>query len=80
MTEALQAAIRNGFEHMKLNRIEAIVYVKNNPCIRLLERLGFQKEGTLRDYCYLNGKFHDQYIFSLLRKEVKIYSSVRRDS
>ena len=72
MTEALQAAIRNGFERMKLNRIEAIVYVNNNPCIRLLERLGFQKEGRLRDYYYLNGKFHDQYFFSLLRKEVKI--------
>jgi|WetSurMetagenome_2_1015567.scaffolds.fasta_scaffold156018_2 [ribosomal protein S5]-alanine N-acetyltransferase len=71
MTEALQVAIRNGFERMKLNRIEAIVYIKNSPSIRLLERLGFQREGTLRDYYYLNGKFHDQYIFSLLQKEVK---------
>ena len=69
MTEALSTAIRNGFERMKLNRIEAIVYVNNAPSIRLLERLGFQKEGTLRKYHFLNDTFHDQYLFSLLQDE-----------
>lgn len=69
MTEALRAAIRNGFERMKLNRIEAIVYIKNDSAIRLLEKLGFKREGTLRDYYHLNGTFYDQYLFSLLREK-----------
>ncbi len=69
MTEALQAAIRNGFERMKLNRIEGIVYVENAPSIKLLERLGFQREGRLHEYYCLNGEFHDQFIYSLLRSE-----------
>lgn len=71
MAEALQEAIRNGFEQMELNRIEAIVYVKNGPCIRLLERIGFQREGILREYYFLKGGFHDQFLFSLLRNEVR---------
>jgi [ribosomal protein S5]-alanine N-acetyltransferase len=69
MTEALRAAVQNGFERMKLNRIEAIVDVKNDSAIRLLEKLDFQREGTLRDYCHLNATFYDQYLFSLLREE-----------
>lgn len=69
MTEALRVAIRNGFERMKLNRIEAIVYVKNDPSIRLLERLGFHREGVLREYYFLNGNFYDQYLFSLLQND-----------
>ena len=69
MTEALKAVIASGFEKVGLNRIDALVYVENKPSIRLLQRLGFTREGLLRDYFYLDGKFYDHIIFSILRRE-----------
>lgn len=48
MKEPLQAMLKSGFEHRELNRVEALVYPENHASIRLLERLGFHKEGLLK--------------------------------
>ena len=66
MAEALQAALQNGFERMELHRIDALVYVENVRSVRLLQKLGFQIEGTLRDYFYQDGVFYDHFVLSLL--------------
>ncbi len=71
MAEALRAVIRNGFEHMGLNRIEALVYIENERSVRLLKQLGFKQEGVLRDYFYLDGVFYDHFLFALLHREWK---------
>ena len=71
MTEALRVVIPNGFTRMGLNRIEALVYTGNARSVQLLQKLGFQIEGTLRDYYYLNGRYHDHYLCALLRKDWK---------
>jgi ribosomal-protein-alanine N-acetyltransferase len=69
MVEALRAALHHGFDHMQLNRVDGLVYVANPQSARVLEKLGFQREGVLRDYFYLDGQFYDHYIFSLLRRD-----------
>ena len=69
MAEALRAVIQNGFGRMGLNRIDALVYTENGRSIRLLQRLGFQEEGILRDYFCLNGRFYDHCLLSLLQRE-----------
>ncbi len=69
MSEALAAAIDNGFERMNLHRIDALVYPENLRSVHLLQKLGFQIEGTLRDYFYQDGKYYDHYILSLLKPE-----------
>jgi ribosomal-protein-alanine N-acetyltransferase len=71
MAEALRAVISNGFTRMGLNRIEALVYTGNTRSVQLLKKLNFQMEGTLRDYHYLNDKFHDHYLFALLLRDWK---------
>jgi ribosomal-protein-alanine N-acetyltransferase len=71
ITEALGVVIPSGFTRMGLNRIEALVYTGNARSVQLLRNLGFQIEGTLRDYYYLNGMFHDHYLFALLRRDWK---------
>ena len=71
MTEALRAAIQHGFARLGLNRIDALVYVENHRSLRLLERLGFQCEGRLRDYFCLDGKFYDHFLLALLQREWK---------
>ena len=69
MTEALNEAIRFGFEVMDVNRIEAMVFTGAERSVTLLHKLGFQLDGVLREHGYLNGRFCDDMIFSLLKRE-----------
>jgi ribosomal-protein-alanine N-acetyltransferase len=69
MGEAIQALLTFGFDEIRLNRIEAHVLPDNVASARFLEKLGFQQEGLLREYEWVNGKFKDILMFSLLRKD-----------
>ncbi|WP_138494958.1 GNAT family N-acetyltransferase [Paenibacillus pinistramenti] len=69
MFEALEAMFRFGFETMGLNRIEALTFPENTASISLLQKLGFSREGLLREYQKDGDRFVDLFIFSLLRRE-----------
>jgi ribosomal-protein-alanine N-acetyltransferase len=69
MLEALKALIDFGFEEMDLNRVEATTHTENQRTQRVLTKLGFQKEGLLRDFYCRDGIYNDQVQFSLLRNE-----------
>lgn len=69
MTAALGLLLQHAFEELGLNRIEAVVDPGNKLSIQLLERLGFQREGMLRQAYFQKGKFVDEMLFSLLRGE-----------
>ncbi|MES2486632.1 MAG: GNAT family protein [Bacteroidota bacterium] len=69
MTEALSAVLDYGFNHMQLNRIEALIAPQNTPSLKLLERNGFIKEGQLRSHYYIDGVFEDSVVYSLLKHE-----------
>ena len=69
MTEALSAALRYGFEEMGLNRVQAVIDSENVKSIKLVERLGFKKEGVLRQNSYFRGRFRDEVCFSILKEE-----------
>ena len=70
MHEALQTILPWGFEQMALNRIEAQVHVQNQPSLRLLENLGFRREGVLRQAGFWWGEHHDLVQLSLLREDL----------
>jgi [ribosomal protein S5]-alanine N-acetyltransferase len=72
MTEALTIMLDYSFSDAALklvHRLEALVDPKNRSSIRLLEKLGFQKEGLRREFGYWKGKFQDVILFALLRNE-----------
>ena len=69
--EALKTAIKFAFEKMNLHRLEAEVIAFNEPSKKLVEKLGFRLEGTLREAKYSEGKYWDIYRYGLLRKEYK---------
>jgi ribosomal-protein-alanine N-acetyltransferase len=69
MPEALQALLRFGFEEMDLNRAEATTHTENERSQRVLAKLGFQREGLLREYYCRDGIYNDQVQFSLLRSD-----------
>ncbi|MGG0486491.1 GNAT family protein [Priestia aryabhattai] len=71
-TEAVYEAISYGFNELQYNRMGAIVFTQNSGSIALLSKVGFKKEGTLREYMYQDGIPFDTYVYSLLRGEAKI--------
>lgn len=69
MTEALNAIIDYGFGKLELNRLEAVVMPENTASIKMLEKLGFRKEGLLSEYEKWGNKgFVDLLLFAMLRK------------
>ena len=41
----------------------------NKPMQKHAERLGCQREGRIRRHIYMDGKYHDELIYGLLREE-----------
>jgi ribosomal-protein-alanine N-acetyltransferase len=69
MHEALQALLDFSFGALDLHRIEADVDPRNAASIRTLERLGFQREGYLRERWQVNGEIQDALFYALLRPD-----------
>jgi len=68
--EAVDATLRFGFDQMALNRIEVRTEAANVRSVRLLDRLGFVREGTLREQVRGDdGTFLDVAVYGLLRGE-----------
>ncbi len=70
MTEALQVMMPFGFNSYQLNRVEAHIARPNQASQRVLEKLGFQEEGILRQRLFENNHFHDEKVFALLKRDV----------
>jgi RimJ/RimL family protein N-acetyltransferase len=67
-SEALRAAIRHGFDALGLNRIEADIDPRNIASARVLEKLGFRKEGHMPERWIVFGEFADTVNYGLLRR------------
>jgi RimJ/RimL family protein N-acetyltransferase len=68
-SEAVTTLIAFGFERLDLRRIEADADPRNAASIRLLEKLGFVREGYLRERWEIDGEIQDAVYFGLLRRE-----------
>ncbi|HET9976494.1 MAG TPA: GNAT family N-acetyltransferase [Burkholderiaceae bacterium] len=69
MHEALTALIDHGFGTLRLHRIEADIDPRNTPSARSLERLGFVREGLLRERWRVDGEVSDSALYGLLARE-----------
>jgi ribosomal-protein-alanine N-acetyltransferase len=76
MGEALRAALAFGFREMELDRVEAVAAVENRRSLRLLERLGFVREGLLRETACRNGVRRDDWLLSLVHEEWAVRTTV----
>lgn len=71
MTEALPYVLEFGFSELQLHRVEALVADNNVPSVKLLEKFGFTKEGTMREDYNVDGTNEDSDCYSLLNWEWK---------
>ena len=69
MRRAVVAMLTWGFSELGLNRVHAFVMTSNHRSIRLLERCGFSREGTLRQYRIARGEPKDFHLYTLLAQD-----------
>ena len=68
-TEAAGALLQWAFHTLDLNRVQAETDTRNTASARVLEKLGFVREGTLREDCIVDGEVSDSWVYGLLRRE-----------
>jgi len=67
--EAVEVLVRYLYDSTPTERIMAVTGAENVSSQRVLEGLGFQREGVLRRAMYRNGRWSDAFIYGLLRRE-----------
>lgn len=72
-SECIKAIENFAFNKLNMNRVIAMVNSDNISLIKLLEKLGFNKDGVLREHYYNNSK--NEYIsicvYSLIKNDIK---------
>jgi len=67
--EAMKLALKFAFHELNLHRVQLSVFSYNDRAIALYEKIGFTREGTLRELLHRDGQRYDMYIYGLLRGE-----------
>jgi RimJ/RimL family protein N-acetyltransferase len=70
-TEAVEIIVDFLFLSRDVVRIQADTDVRNRASQRVLEKVGFRKEGVLRKSAFIRGEWRDAAMFSILREEWK---------
>ena len=68
-TEAARALLRWAYDTLDLNRVQAETDTRNVASARVLEKLGFLREGTLREDCVVDGEVSDSWVYGLIKRE-----------
>ena len=68
-TEATRLVVRYAFEELHLNRVQLHVYEYNLRGVRVYEKVGFRREGVLRQEHMYDGRFWDTVVMAILREE-----------
>ena len=69
VTEAVRALVDHGFRALMLHRIWASCLPENPASARVLEKLGFRREGLLRQNLRIHGQWRDSYLHAVLAAE-----------
>jgi RimJ/RimL family protein N-acetyltransferase len=73
--EALPPLVEHGFRKLDLRRIEAVINPRNAASAKVLDRLGFTHEGTLREHHVMRGETGDTAVYGLLRREWEAWAA-----
>ncbi len=70
MTQALARVIQCGFEDLGLNSVEGNIEPDNTGSIKLVEKLGFENEGFVKQHTFnpVKDKFVDTCLYSMTRE------------
>lgn len=68
-TEAVATLIAFAFDRLDIRRLEADAEPRNTASMRVLEKLGFVREGYMRERWEIAGEVQDAVVYGLLRRE-----------
>jgi len=68
--EAVALLVRHLYESYPTDRIMAVTESENVPSQRVLEALGFRREGVLRRAMFRSGRWNDAFVYGLLREDM----------
>ena len=74
-SEAITRVAGFVFSRTGISRIEATVHVENSRCLRVLEGLGFQREGVMREYLVWRGEPWDMVLLAMLKRDWVRYNA-----
>lgn len=69
--EVCRAVVRWMFDNFPLRRMSVTPPAIYHATVRLLEKIGFKREGCKRDAVLLGGKWNRQLLYGILRHEVQ---------
>ena len=67
--ESLRLLLRFCFQELDLHRVSAESFEYNTAWCDLLDRIGFEHEGTAREYLYRDEQYWDKRLYALLERE-----------
>ncbi len=70
-SEAMRLMLGHAFGQLGLHRVSLEVYSFNPRALHVYEKLGFRREGVLRDVLLLDGIHHDAIVMSVLEDEYR---------
>lgn len=70
-TEAARALVGWGFDVVGLHRLRAVIAVGNEASLRVIKRLGFRVEGTMREAERVGIRWHDALLYGLLASDAR---------
>jgi len=68
-SEAMRLALKHAFETLKLHRVSLEVFAFNPRAIHVYEKVGFKREGVLRDALYWDSEYVDAIVMGILADE-----------
>ena len=68
-TNSTRLLINYAFMQLPLHKLYLYVDKENEKAAHIYEKIGFQKEGELREHYFVQGKYHNVIVMSLLRDE-----------
>jgi RimJ/RimL family protein N-acetyltransferase len=68
-TEAATAVLNFGFSQLRVHRVWANAIAENKASRRVLEKIGMQLEGTLRENEWMKGRWWDTVLYGILEQE-----------
>ena len=70
-TDSMKCLLKFGFKKLNLHRMELRVLDFNKRGISAYKKCGFKKDGILRENAYIDGKYYDDIMMSILESEFK---------
>ncbi len=69
MTEGIRLALGFAFGAAGLHRVQAAIMPRNQASLRVVEKVGFRREGFAQRYLQIAGKWEDHLLFAITQEE-----------